>query len=343
MYLFVRLTPGALSQARARFGFTHHVGRPMPCELPRSWHYLAKAWNTSARTPVAAAIESIIDGDETSVTFHLFGDGKKKNEKKKKKNKMKVQLQLPDDFDVQVNKVAALVDHFNKHYDTPALYNEAVSYQPSKQLLGPMKPSEVAPAGNASTLEQELRSKGVTDEEMIRFVVDLSALVDHKRSPFVLVNQWRNVMKTCSSPWCRPPLWWCVASTLVGDNLVGMTRQYESAVQMAATCLENWDMLVLLKLLLCFIFSRQVKDAAEKIAKYTRTDIAHERFDCDWARDWGCMAELLDALECSSAAAQLRTFCESKPHRVDGGDSCRAYNAVLYPLVETTFTPELIC
>ena len=100
-----------------------------------------------------------------------------------------------------------------------------------------------------------------------------------------------------------------------------MTRQYESAVQMAATCLENWDMLVLLKLLLCFIFSRQVKDAAEKIAKYTRTDIAHERFDCDWARDWGCMAELLDALECSSAAAQLRTFCESKPHSVDGGGS----------------------
>merc|ERR1712032_541831 len=79
--LLVRLTADAFNQARAGFGIAHHVGRPMPRETPKSWSYIQHAWNTCARTPVASAIESIADGDQNSVTLHLFGDGTKRKTK----------------------------------------------------------------------------------------------------------------------------------------------------------------------------------------------------------------------------------------------------------------------
>ena len=100
---------------------------------------------------------------------------------------------------------------------------------------------------------------------------------------------------------------------------------------MAATCLENWDIFTLLKLLQSNIFPDTVRKAAYNVKKYTRTDLAHERFDCDFRRDWGSMADLLNAfkyytsidlVDCSSAAAELRKFCEPKTHNSDGGESC---------------------
>ena len=54
---------------------------------------------------------------------------------------------------------------------------------------------------------------------------------------------------------------------------------------------------------------------------FTRRDLAHERFDCDWDRDWQCMSHLLEALECTDAAAKLRLFCGSKKHTTQGGES----------------------
>ena len=109
----------------------------MPSELPKSWDYLQYAWNTCARTPVASAIESVKGGDDTSITFCLFGDGSKQKNKKKKKKKgsATVRLTLPQDFDVRVHKVAALVEHFNSHYGTAELYGMTVSYQRSKHEL----------------------------------------------------------------------------------------------------------------------------------------------------------------------------------------------------------------
>ena len=119
----------------------------------------------------------------------------------------------------------------------------------------------------------------------------------------------------------------------MGDNLLGMTRQYEGGVAIPATCLANWDMFTLLKLMQCDIFPDKVNEAVGKIAKYTRNDLAHERFDCDWVRDWCCMAELLDALGCSSAANALRKFCESKAHSINEGDTYWTYAAPLYSFV----------
>ena len=65
----------------------------------------------------------------------------------------------------------------------------------------------------------------------------------------------------------------------------------------------------------------KVYNAAGNILKYTRNDLAHERFDCDWVRDWSCMEELLTALGCSSAADSLRKFCKSKSHDVNEGNN----------------------
>ena len=94
-----------------------------------------------------------------------------------------------------------------------------------------------------------------------------------------------------------------------------------------ATCLENWDMFTLLKSLQTNVVTDTVKHAAGKILMYTRNDLAHERFDCDWARDWRCMEELLTALGCSSAADDLRKFCEplNKSHCDKEGDICRTH------------------
>ena len=93
-YLLVCLTSDAFDRARAEFGRAHHVGRSMPSELPKSWDYVHYAWNTFARTPVASAIESITGGDESSITFRLFGDGSKKKKTKKKRKKRKKAVRL---------------------------------------------------------------------------------------------------------------------------------------------------------------------------------------------------------------------------------------------------------
>ena len=383
----------------------------MPRELPKSWSYLHEGWNTSARTPVTSAIETAVSGDAKSVTFKLFSDGLKAqqsttpnpasassnpNAKKQKKNNNKgkgaasrpLRLNLPENFDVQVHKIAALSDRFNVHHDgngTHKLYGEPVIYKPAKQELDhimdvikkvvadpaasnlstsdiyrkyivtdeslgsyrgddwdqwfleklnrikqqptPSLPSarmsRVEPLDRDDVITQELKKHGVRNPEIITFIADLSRLVrDDTRSPFLLVDQWRRILALCSSHWIPPPLWWCVGSTLVGDNLLGMTRPCkEGGVFMPATCLENWDMILILQLLESNVFPDFVREAARKVKKYPRTDLAHERFDCDWHRDWTCMADLLNALDCSSAAAELREFCEPKTHTSDGGES----------------------
>ena len=183
LQLLVCLTSDAFNQARAGFGSAHHVGREMPREVPKSWHYLQYGWNTCARTPIASAVESITGGDENSVTFNLFGDGskkkKQKKKKKKKKNRLAVRLMLPEDLDAQVHKVAALVDHFKNNHGTPKLYN-AVRYQPSRHERALQVPASVGVSAenlpdNGSMLKQELQHKGVIDAEMISFVVELTA------------------------------------------------------------------------------------------------------------------------------------------------------------------------
>ena len=320
---------------------------------------------------------------------------KKSETQTTKKNKGKtavarsLHLELPERFDGQVDKVAAVADHFTLHYDpneATTLYREPVTYTPSRQELDkitdvlnkviadpatsglsvseihrnyiatntslgaykgkawnqyfveelnrirhqPTPPlprpslSTVDPADKGALIRQEFKKHGVCNAELITFVTDLSRLVrDDTRSVFLLVDQWRRVLKVSSSHWCPPPLWWCVGSTLVGDNLIGMTRPCkEGSAVMAATCLENWDIFTLLKLLQSNIFPDTVRKAAYNVKKYTRTDLAHERFDCDFRRDWGSMADLLNALDCPSAAAELREFCEPKTHNSDGGESC---------------------
>ena len=103
-----------------------------------------------------------------------------------------------------------------------------------------------------------------------------------------------------------------------------MTRRGDGGdVRIAATCLENWDMYTIIKLLQTNIFSDKVHRAVNKVKNYTRTDLAHERLDCDWVRDCGCMVELLDALGLQSDAGKLREFCKSKNHSIDAGNTYR--------------------
>ena len=184
-------------------------------------------------------------------------------------------------------------------------------------LLASAATSEVDHSKRFEDLTWELNSAGVSDPELIAFLRSLCTFAGHATCPFAIYKQWRKVLTQCSSHWYPPPLWWCVASTLVAENLDSMTRFREGGVMMAATCLENWDMLPLLKLLQTRLFPADVHEASYKIATYTRKDIAHERFDCDWHRDWNCMADLLEAL--SGDAEKLREFCESKPHSTDAG------------------------
>ena len=111
----------------------------MPRELPKSWSYLQHAWNNYARTAVASAIEAAVEaGDNKCVTFRLFADGSKKK-RKKKKNKMSssLRLLLPDDFDIRVHRIAALVNHFTLyHAKQPGkLYTETVKYHPMGREL----------------------------------------------------------------------------------------------------------------------------------------------------------------------------------------------------------------
>ena len=357
---------------------------------------MQQAWNSCARTSITSAIESTIgrDGDDKCVTFHLFGDGtkkmKQKNRKKKGKNKdQELRLDLPPTFDMQVHKVAALVNHFTSHRDDDAvdLYGDPVQYPPSAFELEHIKaallqvvtdhtdssnlsaaelyqeyildgdllcdyrgsdwaqwftaqlerirlesppavpsPSASKAGPSAGELKQQLEDEGVDDPAMLQFVEDLSALAGHPSSPRALIEQWMKVLTTCSSHWCPPLLWWCVAATLVGTNLDGMTRPCkESRVPVPSTVLTNWDMLSLLQLLQSNVFSPKVNVAARRVINYVRTDLAHERFDADWDRDCECMVELLKALGRPSAALKLLEFRDRQKHTTEAGEKTAVY------------------
>ena len=79
--------------------------------------------------------------------------------------------------------------------------------------------------------------------------------------------------------------------------------------------------LTLLTLLQSSIFLKTVNQAARHVQVYTRTYIAHERFDCNWRRGWTCMVKLLDALGCAREAASLQKCCEPKFHSDNGGET----------------------
>ena len=384
--MFLTLTPEVFDLVREKFGSAKNVGRELPRELPKAWTYLNEAWNTIARTPITSVIESVTDGDAKSFRVDLLSDGtkkKKKKKKKKKNNKNVIQLRLPDCFDAQVYKVAALVNHFNLHKSSPKKLFNSVSHTPSEreseyinavlakilsdpathdlseaaiydnyvvsnQLLAlyrgqgwkewfitELKRIRRDPAAAAirritslspdfrekfAALKREFEEQEFFDAKVMDFVRELSRLSGPASCPFAVYKQWLKVMKECSSHWCPPPLWWCLGATLVGDNLGGMTRSLEGGLNVASTYLENWDMYALIKLLRSSIFDNDVHEAVENLFKYPRNDLAHERFDCDWRRDWECMAELLDALGCDAEKKELRDFCESKDHPMDAGE-----------------------
>ena len=192
--------------------------------------------------------------------------------------------------------------------------------------LPPPSGSKANPSAGAIQVRQYLDKQGIHDPAMVRFVQDLSALAGHNRSPCALVEQWIKVLTTCSSHWCPPQLWWCVATTLVGSNLDGMTRPCkDSGVRIPSPLLNNWDMLSLLELLESHVFAPKVRVAVRRVQQYVRTDLAHERFDADWVRDCECMAELLEVLGRPHAAVELRKFCERQKHTTDGGETTDVY------------------
>ena len=368
------------------------MGRSMPREVFKSWTYTQTAWNSCARTPVTHAIESAVGGDDKSVTFNLFGDGRKNTKKNKKQKKQTLRLDLPDSFDSQVHRVAGLVTHFTSHLDnndSSKCYDDPVQYTPSAcelkhiddvlmkavadpassglsaaemyqvhivdgGLLGeyggsdwaqwlttqlerirlecpPPVPSPSASKTDSSTRDivqkQQSDAQQINDPAMVRFLEDMSALAGPTtRSPRALLGQWMKVLTTCSSHWCPPQLWWCVATTMTGANLDGMTRPCkESGVPIPSLSLKNWDMFSVLQLLESDVFSAKVHAIVRRVIKYTRTDLAHERFDADWVRDCECMAELLDALRRPGAAVELRKFCDRQKHTTDGGKRTLIY------------------
>ena len=135
------LTLAAFARARAEFGKVRHVGRKMPRDLPKSWTYMHKAWNDIMRTPVTGVIEAVAEGDDKVFTSLLFGQ----------KN-AKLRLTLPDLFDAQVHKVAALVKHYLESRCTcqHRCYEPCVHYTPSKselerirEVLKSRKPTEL--------------------------------------------------------------------------------------------------------------------------------------------------------------------------------------------------------
>ena len=177
-------------------------------------------------------------------------------------------------------------------------------------------------AFKCSRAKKHLDLQKIKDPAILQFVEDLSALAGPISSPQSLLEQWMKALTTCSSHWCPPSLWWCVATTLVGTNLDGMTRTCkESGVPIPSTILKNWDMLSLLQLLESDVFSVEVHAAVRRVIKYPRTDLAHERFDADWVRDCECMAELLNALGRPSAALKLREFCARQKHTTEAGET----------------------
>ena len=99
-----------------------------------------------------------------------------------------------------------------------------------------------------------------------------------------------------------------------------VTRSSEGGVTAPATCIENWDMLAILRLLQCSMFSEKVHRAVQQVNEHTRRDIAHERFDCEWKDSYQCLVELLQALDCPRHAEELERWCKSKAYTSDGGE-----------------------
>ena len=184
------------------------------------------------------------------------------------------------------------------------------------------------PRGSAAAVKQYLTEKGVSDGRLICLVVDLCRMAGPLARPLDIVDQWCKVLSACSSHWCRPTLWWLVASTLAMYNVDGVTRSSEGGVLAPATCIKNWDALAITRLLQCGIFPDKVRQAVKNVTEYTLRDIAHERFDCEWSRGCQCLLELLQALDCPSDAATLREFYESKTHSNDGGEADLPEHAV---------------
>jgi len=179
---------------------------------------------------------------------------------------------------------------------------------------------KLGPTDNSSATKQHLTQMGVVDNDMITFIVALCGLAGTGTRPFDIIDQWYKVLAACSSHWCRPTLWWCVASTLVMYDVGTVTRLSEGGVTAPATCLANWDMLAILKLLQCSIFSEKVQHAVQKVNQHTRRDIAHERFDCEWRHSYLSLVQLLQALDLAEHAAKLEAWCESKKYTANGGE-----------------------
>ena len=99
-----------------------------------------------------------------------------------------------------------------------------------------------------------------------------------------------------------------------------VTRSSEGGVTAPATCLANWDMLAILKLLQCSIFSEKVQRAVQQVNEHTRRDIAHERFDCEWRHSYLCLVRLLQALDLAEHATKLEAWCERKTYIANGGE-----------------------
>ena len=99
-----------------------------------------------------------------------------------------------------------------------------------------------------------------------------------------------------------------------------VTRSSEGGVTAPESCIENWDMLAILRLLQSNMFPEKVRRAVQKVNEHTRRDIAHERFDCEWRDSCQYLVELLQALDCPSHAEKLERWCQSKAYTAEGGE-----------------------
>ena len=184
----------------------------------------------------------------------------------------------------------------------------------------PVTSAKPGHTNNTSEVKKQLTQMGLTDSDIICFVAELCRLAGPGTRAFDIIEQWYKVLTACSSHWCRPTLLWCVGSTLVMYNVDGVTRSSEGGVTAPATNIENWDMLAILRLLQCSIFSETVRKAVHKVNENTRRDIAHEHFDCEWRHSCQCLVELLQALGCRRRAEELEKWCESKAYTDHGGE-----------------------
>ena len=197
---------------------------------------------------------------------------------------------------------------------------EHIQRESSLIAVPPLITTNANPHGKTTTIKQHLTKLGVTDNDIICLVTELCRMVGPATRPFDIIEQWYKVLAACSSHWCHVPLWWCVASTLVLYSVDTVTRSSEGGVIAPATCMRNWDMLAILKLLQCHIFPEKVRQAVQKVNEHTRRDIAHERFDCDWQHSCQCLVELLQSLDCARASDTLQKWMNSKSYTASGGE-----------------------